>query len=89
MDANSKLGSKYIPEDTHDMSANGKLLGNIIKRHELVVANGSSKCTVTRRRATKLRKEEWCIDFVMFSSDMSLHLSLYILMNRRNMCSQG
>ena len=81
MDANSKLGPEYIPKDTHDMSANGKLLGNIIKRHALVVANGSEKCTgtVTRRRATKFRTEESCIDIVMFSSDMSSHFkSLYI-----------
>ena len=81
MDANSKLGPEYIPKDTHDMSANGKLLGNIIKRHALVVANGTEKCTgtVTRRRATKFRTEESCIDIVMFSSDMSSHFkSLYI-----------
>ena len=81
MDANSKLGPQYIPKDPHEMSPNGKILANIITRHALVVANGSIRCTgtITRRRATKFRIEESCIDIVMFSSDMNSQLkSLYI-----------
>ena len=30
MDANSKLGSRYIPEDPHCQSRNGKLLADIL-----------------------------------------------------------
>ena len=73
MDANSKLGTQYIPKDPHEKSPNGKIYANIIERHALVVANGSTKCTstITRRRVTRERIEESCIDIVMFSSDMS------------------
>ena len=75
MDANSKLGSKYIPKDPHDMSPNGALLAGIIERHNLVVANGTSKSVgiITRRRVTKRRVEESVIDIVAFSDDMVKH----------------
>ena len=73
MDANAKLGPQYIHKDPHGISPNGKILANIIERHALVVANGTTRCsgTITRRRVTKNRTEESCIDIVMFSSDMS------------------
>ena len=69
IDANSKLGEKYIPSDPHQISPNGQLLAGIIERHALFVANGSdrSKGIVTRRRITKYRKEESAIDIVLFS----------------------
>jgi exonuclease III len=72
MDANAKLGKKYIPNDSHDKSPNGRLLANIIDRHALVVANGSEKCTgrITRKRITKDRIEESAIDVVIFSNDL-------------------
>ena len=73
VDANSKLGKKYIVNDPHEMSPNGKVLGDIIERHELIVANGSQRCTglVTRQRSTKNRNEKSCIDLVLLSSDLS------------------
>ena len=72
LDANSKLGPEYIPNDPHNMSPNGFLLSGIIKRHALCVANGSEKSrgAITRRRITKDRTEESVIDIVMFSHDM-------------------
>ena len=75
IDANSKLGEKYIPSDPHQISPNGQLLAGIIDRHALFVANGSdrSKGIVTRRRITKHRKEESVIDIVLFSQDMKPH----------------
>ena len=59
MDANAKLGSQYLPKDTHEMSAKGMFLASIINRHVLIVANGSIKCegSVKRQRITKNRKE--------------------------------
>ena len=45
MDANAKLGPKYIAKDTHEMSGNGKILASIIERQVLTVENGSSRCT--------------------------------------------
>ena len=75
MDANSKLGSKYIPNDPHEISPNGYLLAGIIDRHNLIVANGTDKSegVITRRRVTKHRIEESAIDIVLFSQDMMKH----------------
>ena len=72
LDANSKLGEKYIRDDPHKISPNGQLLAGVIERHALYVANGSDKCKgrVTRRRVTKHRIEESSIDIVLFSQDM-------------------
>ena len=75
MDANTKLGPEYIPNDPHTMSGNGKILSNIIKRHALVVANGANDCVglITRQRSTTNRTERSCIDLVIFSSDLMKH----------------
>ena len=72
MDANTKLGPEHIPHDPHPISANGKILSNIIKRHALIVANGTKQCKglITRQRSTTNRNEVSCIDLVMFSSDL-------------------
>ena len=43
MDANSKLGPKYIEGDPHSQSRNGKLLADILDRHALIVLNGVKK----------------------------------------------
>ena len=75
MDANSKLGPNYIPEDPHDMTPNGALLAGIIDRHNLIVGNGSNKCkgVITRKRVTKERTETSVIDILLFSSDLNKH----------------
>ena len=75
MDANAKLGPLFIPGDPHKMTPNGDLLAAIVKRHILIVANGSDKCsgTITRKRVTKQRTEQSVIDILLFSSDMKEH----------------
>ena len=73
LDANSKLGNKYIKDDPHPISPNGIVLSGIIDRHALIVANGlTQKCIglITRKRSTVLGTEESIIDFVCISSDM-------------------
>ena len=72
MDANAKLGLKHIPEDPHEISANGKLLEGIILRQNLFVVNGSRKCqgNITRKRTTKNTVEESVVDVVLKSSDL-------------------
>ena len=72
MDANSKLGSKYIPGDKYNQSENGKLLAGILERHNLVVGNSLDKCSglITRKRTTKNSVEESTIDFVIMSEDL-------------------
>ena len=91
MDANAKLGSKYIAGDPHDMSPNGALLAAIIERHNLSVANGSEKCrgVITRRRNTRKRIEQSAIDFVLFSSDLKKHfISLHIDEERKHVLTR-
>ena len=72
MDSNSKLGPEYFPNDTHQMSPNGRILSDIVKRHVLIVANGSEKCNglVTRQRNTTTRTDKSCIDLLIFSNDL-------------------
>ena len=72
IDANSKLGPKYIPNDPHEMSPNGALLAEIFEQHHMIVANGAknSTGTITRRRVTKKNIEESAIDIVAFSHDL-------------------
>ena len=91
IDANSKLGPGYIPNDPHGMSPNGRMLANIIENHALVVANGSSKCSglITRKRTMKHRNEQSCIDFVLFSSDLNNQfMSLTIDEERKNVLTK-
>ena len=75
LDANAKLGSKYIPRDPHAITPNGLLLAGIIERHSLNVGNGSQQCrgTITRKRVTKYHTEESVIDIVLFSHDLRKH----------------
>ena len=73
LDANSKLGTKYIKNDPHAMSPNGVILSGIIERHDLIVANGLSQKSsgvITRKRSTVHRTEESVIDFVCISCDL-------------------
>ena len=72
LDANSKLGTKYIPNDPHNQSPNGKILSQIIERHHLKVANGLEICkgVITRRKVREDRTEESVIDLVLLSDDL-------------------
>ena len=61
MDANSKLGKEFVPGDPHPQSPNGKILAEILLRHDLILCNGlKDKCkgTITRKRVTKDNVEE-------------------------------
>ena len=78
LDANSKLGKKYVKNDPHEMSANGKILSGIIERKGLVVANsleGKSSGLITRKRTTVNSVEESVIDFVLISNDLEEHMT--------------
>ena len=54
MDANAKLGNKYIKGDPHEMSPNGLILAKIVERQMLIVGNGLNICkgTISRKRVT-------------------------------------
>ena len=85
IDSNSKLGNQYIPNDPHHISPNGKMLATVIDNHALIVANSLSKCTglITRRRITKYRTEESCIDMLLFSSDLQQYFTSLLIDEKR------
>ena len=73
LDANSKLGKDWIPEDSHEQSPNGKVLSGILKTHALFVVNslkGKRVGVITRRRNTVDSDEKSTIDFVILSGDL-------------------
>ena len=65
MDANSKLGYQFIPNDPKPQSRNGKMLGEIIINNDLIVVNGTKLCQglITRFRQTVVGTEMSAIDF--------------------------
>ena len=65
MDANSKLGNQFIPNDPKPQSRNGKLLSEVILNNDLIVVNGTNLCVglITRYRKTAQSTEESVIDF--------------------------
>ena len=72
-DANSKLGSEWIPNDRHNQSPNGNILSGIIKRHALIVINSlkdRSSGLITRNRTTVDGEESSTIDFIIMSNDL-------------------
>ena len=90
-DANSKLGKQYIPKDPHAISPNGRLLADIIDRRNLIVCNGTEKCTgaITRKRVTRKTCEQSAIDVVLISNDLKQHLeSMHIDENRKYVLSK-
>ena len=91
IDANSKLGEKYIPKDPHDITPNGRLLAAIIERRNLIVGNGTTKCTgtITRCRTTKTNIEKSVIDFVLFSQDLKTHFkSMHVDEQRKHVLTR-
>ena len=87
MDSNSKLGSELIPKDPHKQSQNGKLLSEIINKHQLLVTNGiTHKVTgsITRRRITSESIEESIIDHLIISMDLIENFDSLIVDEERN-----
>ena len=72
MDANSKSGPNLIQKDPHCQSSNGKILENIIEKHDLIVVNNLEICSgsITRKRTTVNGVEESIIDLVLISRDL-------------------
>ena len=81
MDANSKLGDKYIAGDDKPISKNGRLLAKVIDDNDLIVVNGTDKSdgVITRFRKTINGVEESVIDFfIVCRQFFNLINSLYI-----------
>ena len=64
-DANSKLGNTIIPGAPHEISSNGKILFDMLKRQDLIVVNSTEKCSgvITRIKNTIRGLEESAIDY--------------------------
>ena len=60
MDANAKLGEKYIRSDPYEISPNGEILAQIVERQCLIVGNGKNLCrgTITRKPVTRNRTKQ-------------------------------
>ena len=85
------MGNKYISGDPHGQTPNGCLLAGIIKRHNLIVGNGTTKCkgTITRKRTTKDRIEQSVIDMLIFSYDLKEHFTfMHIDEERRHVLTR-
>ena len=67
MDANSKLGYQFVPNDPNTQSRNGKLLSKVIINNDLIVVNGTNLCVglITRFRKTVNSTERSVIDFFL------------------------
>ena len=85
LDANSKLGPKYIPGDIHNQSDNGKLLAALIDRHGMVIGNSMTECKglITRNRITKNGSEKSIIDFVLLSDDLKNEVETIVIDEER------
>ena len=91
MDANAKLGPKYIAKDPHGITPNGSLLAGIIERHSLNVGNGAKecKCTITRKKVTRHKTEERVIDIVLFSPDLRKYfISMHVDEERKHVLTR-
>ena len=86
MDANAKLGPKYIHDDPYDQSSNGKILAEIIDRHALCVANGlpgKREGLITRQKETVIGIKKSVIDFVIISRDLLEHMEKILIDDQR------
>ena len=56
-----------MKDDPNEVSANGRLLIDFVRRNNLRILNASSKCTgvVTRQRTTVDRVEKSVIDYII------------------------
>ena len=86
MDANAKIGKKYISGDTHDISSNGRLLLNLVERLNLVVVNSTTKCqgTITRTKKVGNKLEESVIDYFIVCQDFFSFIKSMIVDTDRN-----
>ena len=86
-DFNAKLGSEAIPDDTHERSANGDILSQIIERKELIVVNETEKCLGTWTwQNNSNEQEKSIIDYVLVNEDI---LIIWKLMKKKLFVPSG
>ena len=91
IDANAKLGQKYIPKDPHGISPKGAILATIVERQQLIVGNGCTTCegVITRTRVARNRTEKSVIDLILYIEDLMGNIvSLKIDEKRKHVLSK-
>ena len=60
LDASAKVGNEIIKEDPHEVTGNGKLLLDLLKRQDLSLLNANDVCTgtITRERKAENKTEK-------------------------------
>ena len=86
MDANAKVGNTCIPGDPNQMSANGRLLVDLISRENLVLVNSSAVCSgvITRHRVTQEKVEKSILDSLIVCDKLEQYLEMMIIDEERN-----
>ena len=86
MDGNGKFGKEIINGDPNEISANGRLLLDLINRKSLVIVNSTDKCkgVITRMRVKGGKTERSVLDYFIVCQDFySLCNSLLIDEDRK------
>ena len=85
IDANAKLGPSVIKKDIHNITENGSLLLDILRRQNLTCLNGHIKCkgSVTRHRRTIHGDEKSIIDFIIVCDQLLPFFDLMIVDEKR------
>ena len=85
LDANAKFGKKIIPNDPHEISANGRLLLSLVERMNLVIVNSTMKChgTITRMKKVKNNVEESVLEYFLVCQNFYLMINSMIIDEER------
>ena len=85
MDANAKVGNEVIANDPHEQTNNGKILLDIVNRHDLVIVNALELCkgVITRERVFEKKVEKSAIDYVVICRELYDFLTSMIIDEER------
>ena len=86
-----KENKQIVKNDPHEMSANGRLLMDIVERHNLVIVNATDKCigTITRMKTLKNLVEKSVLDyFIVCQNFYSFIISMKIDEERKNVLTK-
>ena len=86
MDANAKVGKTIIKEDLHNMTNNGKLLLDVVKRQDLIIGNSLDICKglITRERLFDNKSEKSVIDYIIMCEELSNYIIEMTIDEERN-----
>ena len=72
LDANAKVGKQEIPGDPNEISNNGKIMLEMVKRQGLIIANKLENCkgVITRERKSGNLVEKAVLDYLIICTGM-------------------